>query len=102
MGLQVFNMVHPDPAAWTLFHEVLQTHFGISTEAIGLSEWLETTKQGGLKIHGFLSTQENGREANMFYENTRALGVLPKIEQIDKVLLVEWLQGWGLKPRPKL
>jgi len=101
-GLQVFNMVHPNPAKWSLFHEALQTGFGVSSEAIDLSNWLQRIEQSGLRIHGFLSTQGCGRETNMFYEKTRALGVLPEIKQINQDLLVKWLQGWGLQPRPNL
>jgi thioester reductase-like protein len=101
-GLQVFNMVHPEPAKWSLFHEALRSGFGISTEAIDLPDWLQRIEQSGLRIHGFLSAQGSGRETNMFYENTRALEVLPEIKQISQDLLVKWLQGWGLEPRPNL
>jgi thioester reductase-like protein len=100
--LQVFNMVHPHPVAWNTLHETLRTRFGISAEAVGLPEWLERMEQGDLRIHGFLSTQGSGREANMSYDNTRALEMLPPINPISIDLLATWLQGWGLGLRAKM
>ncbi|KAI0571940.1 NAD(P)-binding protein [Pyrenophora tritici-repentis] len=76
-GMQVFNMVHPHPAAWILFHEALRTRFGIPAEAIDLPDWLDRIEQGDLRIHGFLGAQGSGRETNMSFENSRALEALP-------------------------
>lgn len=101
-SLQVYNMVHPNPADWSLFHETLQTKFGISAEAIALRDWLVGIDQGDLKIHGFLSTQGKGRERSMSYENARALEVLPPIDPINIDLLARWLRGWGLESKAKL
>jgi thioester reductase-like protein len=101
-GLQVFNMVHPHPAAWSLLHEGLRTRFGISTQMVDLPDWLERMEQGELRIHGFLSTQGGGRETNMSFENTRALEVLPPMSPINIDLLAMWLQGWELGLRAKM
>ncbi|KAI5368538.1 hypothetical protein J4E82_010677 [Alternaria postmessia] len=101
-GLQVFNMVHTHPAAWSVLHEALRTRFGIPTQAVDLPDWLERMEQDDLRIHGFLSTQGSGREANMAFENTRALEVLPPMSSINKDLLATWLRGWELGSRAKM
>jgi thioester reductase-like protein len=100
--LHVFNMVHPYPAAWGLLHETLRARFGFSAEAVDLPDWLKKMEHGDLRIHGFLSTQGNGREANMSYENTRASEVLPPMSPINIDLLATWMQGWGLGSRAKM
>ncbi|KAJ6192195.1 hypothetical protein J3E72DRAFT_379984 [Bipolaris maydis] len=101
-GLQVFNMIHPHPNSWDLLHEVLRTRFGIPVQSVDMPDWLRRMNQGNLRIHNFLSTQGNGRETSMIYENARAKEILPPISSIDADLLVTWLRGWGLWSRAKI
>jgi nucleoside-diphosphate-sugar epimerase len=95
-ALRVFNMIHPDPAPWGLFHETLRNRFGISASAVSLPDWLGRMEPGELRLHSFLSTQGHGREANMTFENDQALTVLPPVATIDADLLARWLRGWKI------
>ncbi|KAI0569759.1 NAD(P)-binding protein [Pyrenophora tritici-repentis] len=85
--LQVFNMVHPEPAAWSVFQETLESRFGLFMEATSLSDWLSMIEPQKLTLHGFLVAQGKGREENMSFENRRALTVLPRVATIDIDLL---------------
>lgn len=103
--VQVFNMVHPEPAPWNTLYETLQHRFGLSAEPSSLTEWLERLDAGKWKLHGFLTAFQDGREYNMSFRNERAAGVLPRVEPIHEDLLAGWLEGWGLQlngPKPNL
>jgi thioester reductase-like protein len=95
-AFRVFNMVHPDPAPWDLLHETLRSKFGFWARAVSLPDWLDRIEPGELRLHSFLSAQGHGREANMTFENARAVAVLPPVATIDADLLERWLQGWNV------
>ncbi|KNG52812.1 NAD(P)-binding protein [Stemphylium lycopersici] len=101
-GLQVFNMVHPQPAAWSLFHEILRANFGIPAQTMDLPSWLDRIKDGDLRIQKFLRAQGGGREMSLSFANVRALKALPPISQMSAELLEAWLQGWKLGPVARL
>jgi thioester reductase-like protein len=96
-GMQVFNMLHPNPAPWSLLFTTLRDEFGLSAKEVTLPEWLDKLEPKKLKIHGFLRTFGSGREYNMPFENRKALTMLPKVAPITKEHLVVWMKGWDLK-----
>ncbi|OAL42804.1 NAD(P)-binding protein [Pyrenochaeta sp. DS3sAY3a] len=96
--LQVFNMVHPEPASWHVLYDTLSSRFGLSMQTTSLSDWLDRLDTRDLKLHSFLRAMGNGREYNMPFSNERALRVLPPVVPINEDLLAEWLMGWKLGP----
>ncbi|KAF9730113.1 hypothetical protein PMIN04_012681 [Paraphaeosphaeria minitans] len=94
--VEVFNMVHPEPAPWNALYETLERRFEFLVKATSLSDWLDKVDGGKLKLHGFLRALGNGREYNMSFRNERAVEALPRVVPISEDLLAEWLEGWEL------
>jgi thioester reductase-like protein len=94
--VDVFNAVHPKPASWDLLCKTLKSSFGLHAEEKSLPKWLDRFDPTRMKLHGFLSALENGREYSMSFENQNALEVLPPVPDITTDLLSGWLGGWGL------
>lgn len=95
--LQVFNMVHPEPASWNVLHDTL-SELGIVLQTCSLPDWLKRLDRRHLKLYGFLEGLGEGRENNMTFRNERALRVLLPVPPISKHLLGMWLMSWKLVP----
>ena len=98
-AVQVFNMVHPQPAPWQLLLTTLRDSFGLRAKEVSLPQWLDGLDPGALKLYGFLRAAESGREFDMAFENQNALAVLPHVMLITEDQLEAWLQRWNLKLR---
>jgi thioester reductase-like protein len=98
-AVQVFNMVHPQPAPWQLLLTTLQDRFGLRAKEVSLPEWLDRLEPGTLKLYNFLRAAESGREYDMTFKNRKALAVLPAVAPITEDQLEVWLKGWNLKLR---
>lgn len=96
-AVQVFNMVHPQPAPWQLLLTTLQKRFGLRAKEVSLPEWLDRLEPGTLKLYNFLRAAESGREYDMAFENENALTILPKVTPITGSHLEAWLEGWNLR-----
>ena len=96
-AVQVFNMVHPQPAPWQLLLTTLQNRFGLRAKEVSLSEWLDRLEPGTLKLYNFLRAAESGREYDMAFENENALTVLPEVTPITGSQLEAWLEGWNMR-----
>lgn len=96
-GTKVFNVVHPQPGAWNILYNTLRHDFGLDAQLVSLPQWLSRIPDGQLKLLGFLDATEGGREHNMAFENTKAIGVLPPVQPITQDLLCAWLRSWDLK-----
>jgi thioester reductase-like protein len=95
--MQVFNMVHPQPAPWRLLFTTLQGRFGLRAKEVSLCEWLDKLDPETLKLYDFLRAAGSGREHNMMFSKSNALQVLPELAPITDDLLAAWLEGWNLK-----
>jgi thioester reductase-like protein len=96
--VQVFHMVHPQPAAWGLMQDTIQKRYGLRWKMTSLPDWLERSKAQKFRLRGFLTGFQEGREYNMAFANERALEVLPEVPALDEELLAEWLEGWEIEP----
>jgi thioester reductase-like protein len=95
--MQVYNMVHPNPASWSLLLATLRVRFGMRVAEISLPRWLELFEPEGMKLFNFLKVGGRGREYDMVYENGNALKVLPSLAPITMDQLEQWLTGWDLE-----
>ncbi|PSN65724.1 acetyl-CoA synthetase-like protein [Corynespora cassiicola Philippines] len=95
-GVEVFNMVHPDPRPFGVFVDTLRERFGMRFGSVGLIEWLEKVGPGRLTFYGFMKSLGEGREGDMGCETGKASAVMPGVAPITQDLLVEWLKGWNL------
>lgn len=95
--VEVFNAVHPNPAAWELFYKTLRYRFNLQATEEGLREWLARSDPKDLKLYGFLNAMEGGREYDMAARNLNALKVLPSVPKLTEELLADWLANWDLK-----
>lgn len=98
--LQVYNMVHPQPAPWRLLFTTLQERFNLSATEIGLPEWLDLLAPEYFKLHTFLRTAGRGREFDMLFETHNASKFLPRLSPISMDQIEMWLEEWALsQPR---
>jgi thioester reductase-like protein len=100
--LQVYNMVHPNPAPWSLLSATLRMRFGLRFRELSLPHWLELFEPKRMKLFEFLQVGGHGREYDMVYENENALKVLPSIAPITMDQLERWLTGWNLQSKAKV
>jgi thioester reductase-like protein len=95
--VEVFNAVHPKVATWDLFYKTLRSRFNLQAAEESLQDWLHRSDPTDMKLHGFLTAMEGGREYNMIAHNQKALEVLPSVPEITEKLLAGWLASWKLK-----
>jgi thioester reductase-like protein len=95
--MQVYNMVHPNPAPWSLLLATLRTRLDMRVEEVSLPRWLALFEPQRMKLFNFLKVGGHGREYNMEYENGNALKVLPSLAPITMDQLEHWLTGWNLQ-----
>jgi thioester reductase-like protein len=94
--IQVYNMVHPKPAPWSLLLATLQDRFGLVAREVGLPQWLDLFDPETMKLFNFLRVGGCGREYDMVFDNENAAKVLPGLAPITMEQLEYWLMGWGL------
>ncbi|KAH3956017.1 hypothetical protein HBH98_255270 [Parastagonospora nodorum] len=94
--LSVYNMVHPEPAPWSLLLETLRDRYGLEIKEVGLPEWLALFEAQDLKLFNFIKVMGNGRESDFALETANASTMLPVISKITVDQLDMWLEGWGL------
>jgi thioester reductase-like protein len=95
--IQVYNMVHPNPAPWSLLLATLRVKFGLRVIELSLPRWLELFEPQRMKLFDFLKVGGYGREYDMAYENGNARKVLPYLAPITMEQLEYWLTGWNLQ-----
>jgi hypothetical protein len=88
--MQVDNMVHPNPAPWSLLLATLRARFG-------LPHWLVLFEPQKMKVFNFLEVGGHGREYDIVYENGNALKLLPSLAPIAMDQLEHQLKGWNLQ-----
>lgn len=94
--VRVFNMVHPQPAAWSVLYHALRKYHHLRAGLIDLPDWLARLDPNKVRLYGFLEASQGGREHNMTFSNTNAVQVLPPTAKITPELLFSWLKDWGL------
>jgi thioester reductase-like protein len=97
-NMQVYNMVNPKPAPWSLLLATLRVRFGFHLEELSLPQWLESFDPHRMKLFHFLNCAGHGREYDMVFENKNASKVLPSLSPITMDVLDRWLTGWDLQP----
>jgi thioester reductase-like protein len=95
-AIEVFNMVHPEPAPWELLPSALRRLCCPDLHSVRLSRWLETLRPGTFKLYQFLKATGDGRENDMTFCVENARTILPEVAPITEDLLLAWLQGWDL------
>ncbi|KAH8710275.1 hypothetical protein GQ44DRAFT_731144 [Phaeosphaeriaceae sp. PMI808] len=95
--VQVFNMVHPDPAPWKLLFEVLQKEVGFRAEEISLPAWLDKLQPELVKLYDFFRVAGNGREYDMSFDTTQATKLLPNIMPITEKQVLSWVSCFSLQ-----
>jgi thioester reductase-like protein len=96
-AVQVYNMVHPHAARWSLLTKTLRSRFGFSAQEISLPEWLDMVDPQKFKMYAFLRAAGEGREHTLKYKQYNALEILPNVEVIEEEQLGTWMDGWQLK-----
>ncbi|KAF2256018.1 acetyl-CoA synthetase-like protein [Trematosphaeria pertusa] len=105
-GYHIFNLVHPEVAAWGMFLDTLRSRFGVDGQRISLPQWLdrldekaqadatEQKKYAALKYSDFLRSMGEGREdMRCKSENISKISQVSMIP-LSEQLLAEWLAGW--------
>lgn len=95
-GIQIYNMVHPNPASWDLLRETLQKNFGLNLISISLPDWLDLFRPESFRLYDFLREARIGREFDMVFNTTNACRVLPSVANITMNELTAWLRSWEL------
>jgi hypothetical protein len=95
--MQVDNMVHPNPAPWSLLLATLRARSGFNVRELSLPHWLELFEPQKMKVFNFLEVGGHGREYDMVYENGNASKLLPSLPPITMGLLERWLKGWDME-----
>jgi thioester reductase-like protein len=108
-GVQTFNLVHPDPAAWDLFLSALKKAFSFQAVEVSLPEWLDRLsgitsgsheKRSGTRVSGiyeFLRSLGEGREEDMQCHTKNAATLLQDVVPLKEDLLMAWLRTWNPK-----
>jgi thioester reductase-like protein len=95
--LQVYNMVHPHPAPWSLLLATLRVRFGLRARELSLPQWLKLFEPPSMKLFDFFKAGGHGREYSMVFERGNASEVLPSLVPITMDQLEHWLTGWDLR-----
>ncbi|KNG47945.1 ochratoxin a non-ribosomal peptide synthetase protein [Stemphylium lycopersici] len=95
---KVYNMMHPDPAPWSMLYNTLTDKFGLVAEEMRLPVWLDLLDPVKFKMHAFFRGAGEGREEeSKVFENANALGVFPDVERITAEQLEVWMKRWDLR-----
>jgi hypothetical protein len=85
-SLRVYNMLHPNPAPWTLLYKTLKNGFGSTAKEVSLPVWLDSLTPEIFKMHAFYRRAGVGRkQSGMAFQNENAVRPLPKVEKITEL-----------------
>tara|TARA_R110002003_G_scaffold1007_2_gene22055 strand:- start:1282 stop:2103 length:822 start_codon:yes stop_codon:yes gene_type:complete len=69
--VEVFNMLHPDAAPWSLLHKILRTRFGLQGKEESLPDWLDRLDPTRIETAWFLERNRKREGAQYDFQERK-------------------------------